>query len=113
MMLCNIFILAGNVFCPITSHVYWLRKHYIYANGYVEKNVKPIRAYSQRTKRSYVCCSSNPQINHFLPSETELLNGKVIYSVAAAMGHNKVCRPCFFCMEEFYLRHEPYTKPYY
>ncbi|XP_042025644.1 histone deacetylase 14-like [Salvia splendens] len=78
----------GNVFCPITSHICWLRKHYIHGNGYVEKNVKPIRA-----KRSYVCCSNNPQINHFSPSETELLNGKVIYSVAAAMGHNKEAHP--------------------
>ncbi|KAL1538980.1 Histone deacetylase 14, chloroplastic, variant 4 [Salvia divinorum] len=83
----------GYVSCSIRSRLCWLRKHYIFGNGYVEKNVKPIRVYSQQTKRSFVCCSSNTQFNHFLPSETELLNGKVIYSVAAAMGHNKEAHP--------------------
>lgn len=95
----NMFIyfhLAGNVFYPIRRRMSWLKKNYIYGinnkNESLEKNVKPLKAYSWRTKRSFICCLNNPENNQFLPSETELLNGKVIYSVAAAMGHNKVCR---------------------
>lgn len=75
----------------------WLKKNYIYGinnkNESLEKNVKPLKAYSWRTKRSFICCLNNPENNQFLPSETELLNGKVIYSVAAAMGHNKESHP--------------------
>lgn len=90
------FLLAGNVFYPIRRHMCWLKKHYIFGIdnkiGSLKKNVKPFKANAPQEKRSFICCLSNPENNQFLPSETELLNGKVIYSVAAAMGHNKVCR---------------------
>ncbi|KAH6791381.1 histone deacetylase 14 [Perilla frutescens var. frutescens] len=93
---CSLFS-VGNVFYPTRHHMCWSKKHYIYGigdkYGPLEKNVKPLKAYSPRTKRSFVCCLNNPENDHFLPSETELLNGKVIYSVAAAMGHNKESHP--------------------
>ncbi|KAL0378235.1 UNVERIFIED_CONTAM: Histone deacetylase 14 [Sesamum radiatum] len=40
-----------------------------------------------------ICCLNSPENNPYLPSETELLSGKVIYSVAPAMGHNKDSHP--------------------
>lgn len=88
--------MAGNALYPIRHHMCWSKKYYINGIDTLEKTVKPVRAYCPRTKRSFVCCSNNPEMNHFLPSKLELLNSKVIYSVAAAMGHNKVDSRAFY-----------------
>ncbi|KAL8473545.1 hypothetical protein ACS0TY_029713 [Phlomoides rotata] len=62
-------------------------------NGSLSKNVKHLKTYSSQKKRSSVCCLNNQENSPCLPSETELLSSKVIYSVAAAMGHNKESHP--------------------
>ncbi|KAL8477525.1 hypothetical protein ACS0TY_029713 [Phlomoides rotata] len=88
---------AGDVFHSVRRHICSLRKHYMHGfdntNGSLSKNVKHLKTYSSQKKRSSVCCLNNQENSPCLPSETELLSSKVIYSVAAAMGHNKESHP--------------------
>ncbi|KAK6143517.1 hypothetical protein DH2020_023865 [Rehmannia glutinosa] len=73
------------------------KKHFAYGfdkkNASLEKNVKLLKAYSAQKKRVSKCCLNSPENNPRLPSETDLISGKVIYSVAPAMGHNKDSHP--------------------
>ncbi|KAK6150758.1 hypothetical protein DH2020_015690 [Rehmannia glutinosa] len=75
-------------------HICRWKKHFTYGfdkkNASLEKNMKLLKAYSAQKKRVSKCCLNSPENNPRLTSETDLLSGKVIYSVAPAMGHNKV-----------------------
>ncbi|PIM99389.1 putative histone deacetylase [Handroanthus impetiginosus] len=88
---------AGDAFYQVGHHICSWKKHYIYGfdnkNGSLEKNVKPLKAYFSQKKRGSVCCLQSPETSPCLPSKKELLSGKVIYSVAPAMGHNKDSHP--------------------
>ncbi|KAK4416674.1 Histone deacetylase 14 [Sesamum alatum] len=88
---------AGHVFYQVRHHVCTWKKQYIYGfdtkSRCLEKNVKRLKVFSPQKKMASIRCLNSPENNPYLPSETELLNGKVIYSVAPAMGHNKDSHP--------------------
>ncbi|KAI3451566.1 hypothetical protein Pfo_008231 [Paulownia fortunei] len=88
---------AGDIFYQVRHHICRWKEHFTYGfdykNGSLEKNVKPLKAYSSQKKRGSICCLNSPENNPCLPSESELLSGKVIYTVSPAMGHNKDSHP--------------------
>ncbi|KAK6120963.1 hypothetical protein DH2020_045290 [Rehmannia glutinosa] len=92
------FVFASrDIFYQYTHHICRWKKHFAYGfdkkNASLEKNVKLLKAYSAQKKRVSKCCLNSPENNPRLPSETDLISGKVIYSVAPAMGHNKDSHP--------------------
>ncbi|GFP80655.1 histone deacetylase 14 [Phtheirospermum japonicum] len=88
---------AGDLFYKDRHHICWWKKHFTNGvdkkNASLAKDMKPLKAYSEQRKSGTICCLNGPEKNLCLPSETELLNGKVIYSVAPAIGHNKDSHP--------------------
>ncbi|CAI9758337.1 unnamed protein product [Fraxinus pennsylvanica] len=82
----------------VRHHMYrWTKKYHKFGsnvnNRFLKKNVKLEKAYSSKKSRGSVYCLNNPENDPCVPSETQLLNAKVIYSVAPAMGHNKESHP--------------------
>ncbi|CAA3025547.1 histone deacetylase 14 isoform X1 [Olea europaea subsp. europaea] len=89
---------AADAFFQVRHHIYWWKKKYHkfgsnVNNRFLKKNVKLEKAYSSQKGRGSVYCLNDPENNPCGPSETQLLNAKVIYSVAPAMGHNKESHP--------------------
>lgn len=44
-------------------------------------------------RKSFISCSSNTEKELHVPSDIQLANSKVIYSVASATGHNQLAHP--------------------
>ncbi|CAA3025548.1 histone deacetylase 14 isoform X1 [Olea europaea subsp. europaea] len=89
---------SADAFFQVRHHIYWWKKKYHkfgsnVNNRFLKKNVKLEKAYSSQKGRGSVYCLNDPENNPCGPSETQLLNAKVIYSVAPAMGHNKESHP--------------------
>lgn len=89
-----LWFLAGDVLYQVKHQICMWKKHFIYGlynqNRSLKNNLKALKSYSSQKKRGSICCLSSPENNNFLLSGKELLGGKVIYTVAPAMGHNKV-----------------------
>ncbi|XP_022844431.1 histone deacetylase 14 isoform X2 [Olea europaea var. sylvestris] len=89
---------SAGAFFQVRHHIYWWEKKYHkfesnVNNRFLKKNVKLEKAYSSQKGRGSIYCLNDPENNPCGPSETQLLNAKVIYSVAPAMGHNKESHP--------------------
>ncbi|KAL3641173.1 Histone deacetylase 14, chloroplastic [Castilleja foliolosa] len=71
------------------GHLFY-KKHFTY--GFDKKNASLVNYMKQRKRgtKSTCCCLNSPENN---PSEADLLNSKVIYSIAPSMGHNKHSHP--------------------
>ncbi|XP_073296473.1 histone deacetylase 14, chloroplastic isoform X1 [Primulina huaijiensis] len=87
---------AGDVFSGFRNRIIRWNKHHFYAfnskNVYMENYVTYERKYRSRKRGSFTFCLSSENVPS-VPSKAELLSGKVIYSVAPAMGHNKDAHP--------------------
>lgn len=84
---------VGDVFSGFRNCIIRWKKHHFYAfnskNVYMENYVKHERKHCSRKRGSFTFCLSSENVPS-VHSKAELLSGKVIYSVAPAMGHNKV-----------------------
>ena len=52
----------------------------------------------KHNKGAYICCSFSTEKDPLLPSIQQLTDARVIYSVSAALGHNKVSFSLNYCI---------------
>lgn len=79
-----------------------------YSSHTVQANIKLIEAkylwkrlqgrltYPSQSVSRHVCCSNQGDKDEGAPSKTELIDARIIYSVAPALGHNQVNINCYF-----------------
>lgn len=90
-------LFSGSVFSLLDHH---LRKWKTYhgrgldmrfvVNRSFWENLKGNKRYFSKRVGAPICCSTANRSDSFLPSNEQLSDARLIYSVAPAMGHNQV-----------------------
>lgn len=85
----------------VQSHVSKWMKHLTLGSdrgrGFFHNYVRSSKQYSSKSNGASISCSHGTDTYLFVPLST-IVDAKVIYSVAPAMGHNQVLFCCVVCV---------------
>ena len=87
---------VGNMFFLVQNHIHKWKNHPRFGSyakldsRCILEHIRSRRRYSSNTYGASISCSTGAAKDFYLPSDTQLADAKVIYSVAPAMGHNQV-----------------------